>query len=189
MVKRLALILIILGVAAAGYGGIQAGMHVMDQHQALKKAKALTKAEKDPTHFKEWDPSVNEEIGILTIPRLKTDLPIVEGTSPDQLDKGVGHFRTSALPNQNDQIVLSGHRDTVFRHFGELKIGDSLIVKMPYGLYTYIISRTKIVDDDDLAIIHSTKPKEELVLTTCYPFHYVGNAPKRYIVYAYRDNQ
>ncbi|HEU5139792.1 MAG TPA: sortase, partial [Bacillales bacterium] len=59
-----------------------------------------------------------------------------------------------------------------------------VIVKLPYGSFTYSVDHTKIVKADNQKVIHSTD-KEELVMTTCYPFHYVGHAPKRYIVYAY----
>ena len=159
----------------------------MAQKQTMDKAKALAKAKMDPVQYGEWDPHSSDVIGMLSIPRLNKDLPIVQGTSADQLEKGVGHYKTSALPNRHDQVVLSGHRDTVFRHFGDLKIGDQLIITMPNGSFTYTIKRMKIVNADDRTIIHSTKPKEELVLSTCYPFHYVGDAPKRYIIYAYPD--
>ena len=88
------------------------------------------------------------------------------------------------MPSQNGQIVLSGHRDTVFRHLGELKIGDQLIVNVPNGSFPYKITHTKIVDSKDTSIITLQKDHEELILTTCYPFRYIGNAPKRYIIYA-----
>lgn len=108
----------------------------------------------------------------------------MEGTDPDDLEKGVGHYKGSAYPLQNDQIVLSGHRDTVFRSLGEVKIGDTFVIELPYGEYTYEMVDSKIVDADDTTIIKSTAPREELVITTCYPFSYVGNAPDRYIIYA-----
>jgi sortase A len=79
---------------------------------------------------------------------------------------------------------LSGHRDTVFRHLGELKMGDQLIVKVPNGSFAYKIIHTKIVDSKDTSVITLEKDHEELILTTCYPFRYIGNAPKRYIIYA-----
>lgn len=185
MVKRLSVSIIIIGIALVGIGGFKAWHQSIDQHQTMKKAKALTTIQKDPVSFKKWNPIKGDTIGIVTIPRLDKKLPIVEGTSPDQLEKGVGHYKTSALPGKGDQIVLSGHRDTVFRHFGELKLGDKVIVTVPYGTFTYKIDHMKVVDKDDRTIIHTTKPREELVLTTCYPFHFVGNAPKRYIIYAY----
>ena len=127
-----------------------------------------------------------EAIGILKIPRLKAELPIIEGTDEDELEKGVGHYSTTVLPGQPDQILLSGHRDTVFRSLGELEIGDIFEVSMPYGEFTYEITDSKIVDADDTTVIRSTAPKEILTVSTCYPFSYVGNAPSRYILNAKR---
>lgn len=127
-----------------------------------------------------------EAIGILKIPRLKAELPIIEGTDEDELEKGVGHYSTSVFPGQHDQILLSGHRDTVFRSLGELEIGDIFEVIMPYGEFTYEITDSKIVDADDTTVIRSTAPNEILTVSTCYPFSYVGNAPSRYILNAKR---
>lgn len=125
-----------------------------------------------------------EVIGILKIPRLEAELPIIEGTDEDELEKGVGHYSTTVFPGQPDQILLSGHRDTVFRRLGELEIGDILQVNMPYGEYRYQITKTEIVDADDTTVINSTAPHEILTVSTCYPFSYVGNAPYRYILSA-----
>ncbi|MCM3707658.1 MULTISPECIES: class D sortase [Cytobacillus] len=127
-----------------------------------------------------------EVIGILKIPRLEAELPIIEGTDEDELEKGVGHYTTTAFPGQHDQILLSGHRDTVFRSLGELEIGDTFEVSMPYGEFTYEITDSKIVDADDTTVIRSTAPNEILTVSTCYPFSYVGNAPSRYILNAKR---
>nr|WP_328700283.1 sortase [Bacillus sp. NSP9.1] len=88
------------------------------------------------------------------------------------------------VPKQNGQIVLSGHRDTVFRRTGELEIGDRLNIELPYGSFDYRITNMKIVDKEDTSIITLQHEKEELLLTTCYPFSYIGDAPKRYIIYA-----
>src|SRR5690606_7176366 len=103
----------------------------------------------------------------------------------DELQRGVGHYPGTAYPGQESQIVLSGHRDTVFRQFGELEIGDSFIVEMPYGSFEYTIQDSEIVPEDDLTVINPEEYQEEmLTVTTCYPFHYIGNAPDRYILYA-----
>src|SRR5699024_10734862 len=77
-----------------------------------------------------------------------------------------------------------GHRDTVFRRFGELEIGDRFIVEMPYGTYEYEMRESEIVGADDTSVI---RPMGEEVLTvsTCYPFSYIGNAPDRFVLYAY----
>lgn len=129
----------------------------------------------------------NEEVlGILRLPTLKEELPIIRGVSEDDLEKGVGYYEGTALPDQKDQIVLSGHRDTVFKRLGELQIGDELVVEMTYGEFTYVIEETFIVEADDRTVIRSSAPVEKLTLTTCYPFRFIGNAPQRYIINAIR---
>ncbi|MBG9586502.1 class D sortase [Cytobacillus firmus] len=156
--------------------------HERIQNEMYRESKAvLQKEQRIEVSFEQ-----GEAIGILKIPRLEAELPIIEGTDEDELDKGVGHYSTTVLPGQNDQILLSGHRDTVFRRLGELKIGDILQVNMPYGEYKYEITETEIVDADDTTVINSTAPHEILTVSTCYPFSYVGNAPYRYILSAKR---
>lgn len=124
-----------------------------------------------------------EMIGHLTIPVLARKLPIIEGTGSAELKKGVGHFSKSVLPGQEDNCVLSGHRDTVFRGLGRLKKGDVFIVQTAAGRFTYEIRRVRIVDKEDRTVIVPTK-NAVLTVTTCYPFNYVGNAPDRYILSA-----
>jgi len=188
MKKIAAMVLVTAGLICIIYSGSELWKGRQLQVSTLHQAKAIMKeTEKTVTATKIIHPKVIDKniIGILDIPKINQELPIVEGTSPDQLAKGVGHYKTSSLPGNRDQIVFSGHRDTVFQHFGELEKGDIVKVKLKRGTYLYVIDHMKIVEADDTTIIHHTQPKEELVLTTCYPFHYVGNAPKRYIIYAY----
>lgn len=130
------------------------------------------------------DYSDGQSIGVLYIPRLDRSIPIIYGTDERELRKGVGFYKTTKLPGQNDQILLSGHRDTVFRQFDKLQIGDEFHVKMETGTYIYTIFATQIVDADDRTVIQSTYPNEVLTVSTCYPFNYIGYAPDRYILYA-----
>jgi sortase A len=128
-------------------------------------------------------PLEGDNIGSLTIPTIKQVLPIIQGANEDELKKGVGHFAQSVLPGEKDNSVLSGHRDTVFRQLGKLKIHDSLIVKTSAGEFTYVIHTIKIVHKDDKSVI---APADHAVLTvtTCYPFDYIGDAADRYILTA-----
>jgi sortase A len=128
-------------------------------------------------------PSRGDYIGTISIPALKKTLPIYQGTEDSQLEKGVGHFEGSVLPGQHDNSVLAGHRDGVFSRLGNLKLGDLLFVDTPNGNFTYKVSRFRIVDQNDRTVIVPTKGAV-LTLSTCYPFFYIGNAPKRYIVSA-----
>lgn len=128
-------------------------------------------------------PTEGDTIGSLTIPALKQTIPIIHGTDEDELEKGIGHFSQSVLPGENNNSVLSGHRDTVFARLGELKIGNELIVDTAAGTFTYRISDIRIVHKDDRTII---VPTDHAVLTvsTCYPFRFIGSAPDRYILTA-----
>jgi sortase A len=128
-------------------------------------------------------PEQGEHIGTLFIPKLKAELPILHGTDEDELEKGVGHFAGSVLPGEKDNSVLSGHRDTVFRKLGDVGKGDLLIVKTRAGEFTYKVKNVRIVDKDDRTVI-VPKPRATLTVSTCYPFHFIGPAPKRYILAA-----
>ena len=128
-------------------------------------------------------PVDGDVIGSLTIPTLDKKLPIVQGTSVSDLNKGVGHFLQSVLPGEEDNCVLSGHRETFFKQLGKLQLGDQLIVQTSAGIFTYEVTGTRIVHADDKTVI---VPFNHAVLTliTCYPFNTPGYFPDRYIVSA-----
>ena len=128
-------------------------------------------------------PVEGDSIGTLTIPALNRKLPILQGTGVEELKKGVGHVAQSVLPGEEDNCVLSGHRETVFRQLGNLKIGDPLIVQTSAGTFTYEVNDTRIVHEDDKTVIVPTD-QATLTLTTCYPFYSLGYSPDRYIVSA-----
>lgn len=189
------MLLMIAGLVFIVNGGYQIIKTNQNQKASLAEAKSIiqnNQTKKDnlsdktsPIDLaKEFNPAQGDTVGVLSIPRLEAELPIIEGTHEDELDQGVGHYAGTAYPLQNDQIVLSGHRDTVFRGMGELELGDILTVHMEYGDFSYEITDLKIVDADDRTVIVPTAPDEVLTVTTCYPFSYVGSAPDRYIITA-----
>ncbi|MEA3320566.1 MAG: class D sortase [Bacillota bacterium] len=188
------ILFIFTGLSFIGYGLFEKISMDRKTEAALKDAVSITKGmvgEKDIPDKKErpkkpddFAPETGEVVGLLKIPRLEAELPIVEGTDPAELEKGVGHFKGASFPGEEGQIVFSGHRDTVFLRLGELEIGDKFYVNMPYGEYMYEIYDSKIVDEDDRTVITLQKEKEDLLLTTCYPFTLTGAAPERYILYA-----
>ncbi|RKD23189.1 hypothetical protein BEP19_13310 [Ammoniphilus oxalaticus] len=122
-------------------------------------------------------------LGKLTLPAINLKLPVIKGMSDDALQKGVGHDPFTPLPGELGNTVLAGHRDGVFRKLGNLQHGDEIIIETGSSTFHYQIVNYKIVDKDD---IHAVQPSEErkLTLITCYPFAYIGNAPKRYIIEA-----
>ena len=146
------------------------------------KAESVVQAEPDKVLYPEY-PAEGDKIGTLMIPALNRKLSIFQGTGVKELKKGVGHFNQSVLPGEEDNCVLSGHRETVFRQLYKLKIGDQLIVQTTAGTFTYEVTGTRIVDKDDKTVIVPTE-QAILTLTTCYPFNTPGYFPDRYIVSA-----
>lgn len=193
--KWLANSLIVFGVAALMWFGYS--IYEQNQMQTVTIAEAeaaisTMKAEVETTDSNQeiidsFSPNTHEAIGILHVPKIDRSIGIVEGTDPDALDLGVGHMSSTVFPGQGEQIILSGHRDTVFRNFAELEIGDEFIVEMPYGDFTYEIRDTEIVSADDTSVVRKMG-EEVLVVSTCYPFSYLGSAPDRFVFYAYPVN-
>lgn len=193
-------ILIIFGLVVTAFFAYTMISTKIAEQKALEEAKNNLNLKDNPTEEPVEDPEAEakkkeemirnyqaefgEAFATVEIPKLQKTLPIIEGTDPNVLDRGVGHLKQSVFPGQNEQIVISGHRDTVFRGFEKLEIGDLFIVRMPYGTYTYEMRETEIVDEDDTSVVRSMG-EEVLVVTTCYPFYYIGNAPQRFVIYAY----
>jgi sortase A len=184
-----ALLLFIGGIGFIAFSMKEMSLHKNAEKEALALAKNAVLEDKsvsrDPVLVK-YDFEIGEVIGILNIPKLKKELPIIEGAHTDQLNKGVGHYPTTKLPEQSDQIFLAGHRDSVFRDVGKLENGDTLSFVMKTGTYFYKIINTYIVNENDLSVIRSTSPEEILTLSTCYPFNVIGPSPERYIIEAKR---
>jgi len=128
-------------------------------------------------------PNQGDLIGNLYIPKLNANLPIYHGTDEAELEIGVGHFAGSVLPGENDNSVLAGHRDTIFRKLGEVGEKDLLIVTTSAGEFTYKVKKVRIVDADDRTVI-VPKPRATLTVSTCYPFDFIGAAPDRHILVA-----
>lgn len=128
-------------------------------------------------------PKVGTKIGTLRLKEINKTMPIIEGTSLASLKKGAGHFTKSVLPGMKDNSVISGHRETVFKNLGKVKIGHKAIVTTSAGTFTYQVTGTRIVDANDRTVIVPTK-EAVLTMTTCYPFKAYGPKPQRYIVSA-----
>lgn len=122
-------------------------------------------------------------IGSLRIPAIKRTIPIIQGTDAKQLKRGAGHIIKTAMPGTAGNCVVAGHRGTVFSSLGKVKKGNRLIVHTAAGTFTYKVTRIRVVGKHNRKVTAPTK-HGYLTLSTCYPFHYVGPAPRRYIVTA-----
>ncbi|GAA4072254.1 class D sortase [Amphibacillus indicireducens] len=183
--KKLATLLMIIGIAFLGVGIYQyVNIQIAEKKTHSEAEELLARAYAEPNKEIIFEPEIGDAIGLLNIDKIDASIAIIEGTDPEELKHGVGHMAQTALPGENDQILLSGHRDTVFTRLGEVEIGDIIEIKLPYGTFEYEMVDSIIVSADDTSVIGSTAPNEELVISTCYPFGYIGSAPDRYVIYA-----
>src|SRR5260370_883042 len=74
--------------------------------------------------------------------------------------------------------AVAAHRDSFFRPLADVKLGDRLILTTSHGKFGYAVSKVRVVDPDDVSVLAQTG-HSSLTLVTCYPFRYVGRAPKR----------
>jgi sortase A len=122
-------------------------------------------------------------VGRLEIPRLGFSAIVLEGSDSGTLRAGVGRIPETADPGQKGNVVLSGHRDTFFRPLRGIRNGDGIVLVTTGGRYRYVVDWTTVVDPSDTTSLKPTAAPA-LTLVTCYPFHYVGPAPQRFIVRA-----
>lgn len=193
--KWLSRVLITIGLMTMGFAGYHLYDAFTNERASLETAQASIQEHRDvyadePEHAFDvmgYDAEYMETFGVLTIPSLDRSIGIIEGADDDALAQGVGHVESTVFPGQNEQIVLSGHRDSVFRNFDQLVIGDTFVVEMPYGTFEYEIKEIDYVEADDTTVI-GPMGEEVLVVSTCYPFGYIGRAPQRAVFYAYPVN-
>lgn len=187
--RILSILFITIGLGLLSYGGYQLWETHFNESKRLEEAQSFVSnelvTEIDENISDHYDFEIGETIGTLYIPRLEREIPIVEGTDEEELKHGVGHYSDTGYPGENRQILLSGHRDTVFRNFGELEHGDEFHVKMANGLFIYEFIDHEIVSADDTTVIDLNREDEYLTVSTCYPFSYIGSAPDRFVIYAY----
>jgi sortase A len=128
--------------------------------------------------------TASHAIGTLHMPALGLDVPLVSGIDSAALSRGVGHVLGSAFAGGLGNMVLAGHRDTFLRPLRSVKPGMDVFIDSPRGRYLYRVDRSEVVTPDDLKVLDIGQ-RPELTLITCYPFNFLGSAPKRFIVHAH----
>jgi len=122
-------------------------------------------------------------IGLLEIPRLAFSEIVAEGDDDDTLRLAIGHLPDTPLPWHPGNSALAGHRDGRFRPLKDIRIGDTIRLATRRGDLHYVLRETMIVMPDNVSVLEPTD-KRTLTLITCYPFSYIGNAPKRFVMKA-----
>ncbi len=122
-------------------------------------------------------------IGRLSVPRLHLSAMVREGVDRHTLLLAVGHIPATALPGEPGNVGLAGHRDTFFRRLKDLRTGDEIQFSTLSGDFKYVVESLIVVEPDNMAVL-APSTQNVLTMVTCYPFYYIGNAPKRFVVRA-----
>jgi len=110
---------------------------------------------------------------------------IMEGIDGRTLRHAVGHIPGTPLPGQQGNVALAGHRDTSFRGLRNIHKNDEITLTTLHGSYRYRVDSTQVVEPQATEVLDNSVD-DNLTLVTCYPFYFVGPAPKRFIVRARR---
>ena len=120
----------------------------------------------------------------IRIPSIDVDVVVVQGTKDESLKAGAGHYDNTAMPCEDGNVAIAGHRTTYGRPFADLDLlrpGDEIILETPVNSCTYVLEkRPYITTPDDIAVLDN-KGDDRLTLTTCHP---KGSARQRLIVVA-----
>jgi sortase A len=185
--------LLVIGLSCLGWYGLAAADAAYTQHEARVSLERVL----DATAPDAGAPSTtvpegggrpalgSNLVGLLEIPRLGLSTPVVEGDDSDALRGAAGHLPDTPRPWEPGNSAIAAHRDGIFRPLRNIRAGDELRMRTPRGAFRYQVTSTHIVAPTDLSVLQA-RDAQMLTLITCYPFNYVGSAPKRFIVHAER---
>ena len=129
-------------------------------------------------------PGATTVIARLEIPRIGLSVPVMADYDPNSLLRGIGHIEGTALPGGLGTMGLAGHRDTYFRPLRRIAPKMDIQVADATGTYHYQVDSTEVVTPEQVEVL-DIRMRPELTLITCYPFDFIGAAPKRFIVHAH----
>ena len=140
-----------------------------------------------PARVSAWRTALSDPapapLAVLRIPKIRLEVPVLPGTDDRTLDRAVGHIEDTAQPGTDGNSGIAGHRDGFFRGLKDIAIGDWIELETLSGKEVYRVEQTWVVDPEDVSVLDPT-PRRALTLVTCYPFYFVGAAPRRFIVRA-----
>jgi sortase A len=174
---------LIAGLAALGYTAFNvAARYVYQAHENRVFDQAMALRQTTPRSNK--DAAMRSLVGRIEIPRLNISAMVKEGVDERTLSLAAGHIPYTALPDEMGNVGVAAHRDTLFRNLKDVRRDDRITLTTLDGEYVYRVVSFQIVRPTDVSVLDPTPDEKTLTLVTCYPFYFVGNAPKRFIVRA-----
>lgn len=132
-------------------------------------------------------PTEGDRYATITISGTNVDAPVYYGDTNKILNQGVGTYIENGgagLPGEGKTILLAGHNNTFFNDLQHVEDGATVTITTHYGVYTYEVTDTKILDYQDTSAYDFSRTDENLILYTCYPFDALGFTSDRFFVYA-----
>ncbi|MBV9765277.1 MAG: class D sortase [Acidobacteriaceae bacterium] len=185
MKRRVELALLLSGVLLLGSSGWKLLKYeVVQHHPGWYSQLTVPTLPGAPAYFRLLRASraTPRIIGRLYIPRLEVSVLVVDGAEEDSLELGAWHVPGTASIGGAGNTVIAGHRDTTFRALRKVRSGDFIRIE-PGETYSYIVDTLRVVDPGDIRVLQSDG-SSTLTLITCYPFQFIGDAPKRYVIQA-----
>jgi sortase A len=174
------------GVGTAAYGRVMAQLEVA-RFRAQGGAAALWDGKRIQAYEKSLHVKIAPPLAVLRVPELGIEAPVLEGTGDAAMNRGVGHIESSAWPGERGNVAIAGHRDGFFRALKDVKVGEVVELERQTraGMKSeqYKVERILVVEPTDRSVVAPTTDTT-LTLVTCYPFYFVGSAPKRFVVQA-----
>ncbi len=140
-----------------------------------------------PERIRAYEESLRKDfgapLGILSIPKIRLEVPVLDGTDDLTLNRAVGRIEETARPGEVGNVGIAGHRDGFFRGLKDVAVGDEIRLATLTREYIYVIEAIRIVSPEDVHVLDPA-PQPVLSLVSCYPFYFVGSAPHRFIVRA-----
>ena len=122
-------------------------------------------------------PSEGDRYATITISGTNVDAPVYYGDTSKILNAGVGTYKDDSrvgIPGEGKTILLAGHNNTFFNDLQHAEAGATVTITTHYGVYTYEVTGTEILDYQDETAYDFTRTDENLILYTCYPFDALG---------------
>ena len=121
-------------------------------------------------------------IGIITFENGKK-VAIYNSSDEDYMMIGAIKISNGAILNESGNSVMLSHRDGCFGILKDVSVGDVIEVKTSASIEKYKVIDVYDTEKDD-PIPYEDSDDTRITLITCYPFVYLGDAPKRYVVVA-----
>jgi sortase A len=176
--------------AAIRQNQLDSELKKLEQHKLARvQVRALARLQTDRRQLtflaraERGSAQLGDALGRIKIPKIGANFVMVQGTEPDDLRAGPGHYTSTPLPGEPGTVAVAGHRTTYlapFRDIDQLGNRDQVILEMPYADFTYQVERTRVVPPGATWVTRRIA-YDRLVLTACHPLY---SASQRIVVFA-----